>query len=299
MLREKMNYSIALRLDQNSAEADKVDEVFQNMYSDLSPSDFNISASVGATRNWDNNWSLGMWLGRGVRNGGIAERYINHLPIGVDPYEMLGNPDIKPEVNHQLDLSLGWSTENTNLSVGLFGSLLNDYISSTIDPSLTPRMKTAPGVRRFVNIDKATMMGFDIAWHQQWVPQIKSSLSMNYTYGENDDFDEPLPEIAPMEVNVAIEGNFIQNRLFPKVALRHAMEQDRIAETFGEVETPDFTTVDINIRYLITNNISLTGGMSNVFDETYREHLSRYNRSTSQPIYAPGRNAFATLTFNW
>jgi len=50
-----------------------------------------------------NNYSVGLWLGRANRSGSLTERFINYFPVGLDPYEMIGNPQIRAETNNQLD----------------------------------------------------------------------------------------------------------------------------------------------------------------------------------------------------
>jgi iron complex outermembrane receptor protein len=52
--------------------------------------------------------STALWLGRAQRSGSLTERFINYFPVGQDPYEMLGNPQLLPEVNNQADLTFAW-----------------------------------------------------------------------------------------------------------------------------------------------------------------------------------------------
>ena len=125
------------RLDFNSSKANNPDPRFSAIYDDLESSQVHPSLSVGGTKLFNQTTSLGLWLGRATRSPGISERYINQFPVGLDPYEMLGNPDLDPEVNNQVDLVFQVQTEKTNFSVNLFASFLRDYISSEIREDLT------------------------------------------------------------------------------------------------------------------------------------------------------------------
>jgi iron complex outermembrane receptor protein len=288
------------RLEYNSAKPNNPDENFSSQYSDLKSDLLTLSLSVGSTKKLSNKTSLGLWLGRAQRSPGLAERYINFFPIGLDPYEMLGNSQLKPEINNQVDLIFQYVTTNANLNIDLFASFLQDYISSKIEPDLTPRLSTSPGVRRFENIDKARISGFEIAWNQVISQMLKHDLSIVYTYGIDNKLDEPLPEIPPMEIKYSLTGNLLQNRLHPEVIFRRAFKQDRIAVSYGETKTPAFNVVDMKIVWLANKTVTLTGGIHNVFDTAYYEHLARSVRGTNvRPIYSPGRSYYITLSIKF
>jgi iron complex outermembrane receptor protein len=261
---------------------------------------FNPSLSVGGTKMLSNVFSLGLWLGTAQRSPGIAERYINFFPIGLDPYEMIGNPQLKPETNNQADLIFEVKTESTILSLDLFSSFLRNYISSEIDPNVKPKMATSPGVRRYINIEKARITGFELDWKQTFTSFLKHDFSVVYTYGEDKKLNEPLPEITPVEFKYRLIGSFANGKLLPELILRQALKQDRIASSYGETETPAFNVVDAKISWLVTKSITASGGVLNLFDTAYYEHLSRSIQGPEKrPIYSPGRSFFVTLTFNF
>ena len=184
------------------------------------------------------------------------------------------------------------------MDVGFFASYLQDYISSGIDTSLSPRLASSPGVRQFVNIDKALMTGFEATWNQDLPIGLQHQLSVTYTHGQNTVDDQPLPEIAPLDFRFALSGAYFKNKFFPEVSLRHVLIQDRIATDFGETETPNFTLVDVRAKYQVSKIWSITGGVQNLLDETYYEHLSRSFRGTSNAIYAPGKNIFVSMAID-
>ena len=298
--RPGFQFDVSGRLDINSSKANNPDPRFEEIYSDLKSSQVHPSLSVGGTRLFSKNISLGLWAGMATRSPGIAERYINQFPIGLDPYEMLGNPDLDPEINNQLDLVFRYQTEKTNININLFTSVLRDYISSEIREDLQPAMNTSPGVRQFVNIKKALMTGFEANWTQQYSTFLSHDLGLVYTYGENQELDEPLPEIPPMEFHYRLLGNFADGKVKPEIMFRHAMKQDRIATSYGENETPAFSVVDAKVSWLMNNIFTATGGVQNLFDEAYYEHLSRSVRgANARPIYSPGRSFYVTLTISF
>ena len=113
------------------------------------------------------------------------------------------------------------------------------------------------------------------------------------------ELQEPLPEIPPLEIVYRLFGNFAKNKLLPEIMFRQVLEQSRIALSYGETETPAFNVVDLKLSWKATKTISVSGGVLNVFNTAYYEHLSRSVRGIeNRPIYAPGRSSFITLTFN-
>ena len=288
------------RIELNDAKVSQAEEEFTNIYQDTETTQINPSLSFGAVKSIGDRYSVGLWLARAQRSGSLTERYINYFPVGQDPFEMLGNPELDPETNNQLDLNFGYEAPNTAVSLDLFASYLQDFISSVIDTTLAPRLPNSPGVRQFINIGQAWKTGFEFNWDQTLIAGLRQGLSMAYTYAQDLERDEPLPEIAPLDIRYRLTGSYLENKLRPQVALRYVADQRRVSDEFGETTTPSFFTVDVTISYHFSKLLHGSLGMQNVFDETYYEHLNRSVRGNQpRPIFAPGRNAFVSLSLRF
>jgi iron complex outermembrane receptor protein len=283
------------RLEYNSAEARDVDQGFLVENPDTDASQINLSLSIGGLKDFDNGASVGVWFGRAQRSGSIVERYVNSLPVGLDPYEMLGNPVLDPEVNNQLDLTLSYQTDAAALDVAVFASFLENHISSEIDPDLAPTIPTAPGVKRYVNIEDAFIGGFEMTWVQRLGLGLEHKVDVAFAYGQDRVRDEPLPEIAPLDFRYTLSGSYRDNTLQPMIAVRHVLKQDRISTAFGETRSPSFSVVDLGMTYQIREHLGVSAGVRNLLDEVYYEHLNRSVRGQSSPIRAPGRNLYLSL----
>jgi iron complex outermembrane receptor protein len=255
----------------------------------------NPGLSIGGLRQF-NAFKIGLWFGHAQRSASLTERYINYFSVGQDPYEMLGNPMLSPESNNQIDLTFSFESEVTALELSLFSSFIGNYISSEIVDSIPTKLPTSPGVRVYKNVDRAFLGGFEFSWAQKIVFGIKHQLAVAYTYGQNKSDGEPLPEIAPLDLRYALMGAYINGKLKPKISFRYVMEQRRIAESFGGVESPGFFLMDIDLSYKITKAIRLTAGVYNLLNNSYYEFLNRPVRGTDNPIYAPGRSFLITLS---
>ncbi len=294
---KNIQFVFSTRLEVNSANTNDPAEEFAQVNGDAQITQFNPSFSLGATTTIGKDLVMGLWLGRAQRSAGLTERFINYFPVGQDPFELLGNPQLDPEVNNQLDLSFQWTGTHSNLGVDLFAGYLQDFISSFIDPELSPRLPNSPGVRKFVNIEDAFKTGIEINWKQQLLVGLQHQVGMAYTYAQDLERDEPLPEIAPLDFRYVLIGDYFDGKLKPELTFRHVLRQSRISTEFGETETPSFSLLNVQMAYQLTKAARLTAGVNNIFDENYYEHLNRSVRGNNIPIFAPGRNAFASLNF--
>jgi iron complex outermembrane receptor protein len=293
----KFKLSFSGRVDVVNGKPGEPAESFLTLYPKVDKTDINPSLSAGISRQWTTAWFTGFWIGRGVRSANITERFINSLPIGKDPYEMMGNPTLKPEANNQVDVMISYKTEKSFIELSTFYSIVNQYISSIINADIAPKFG-APGVRQFTNIDNALLYGFELSWYQDLFPKLSNQLKLVYTYGQNKTADTPLPEIVPFSIRYNVEGKLLANKIMPYVNLRHSFAQNRIANDFGEKNTSAFTVVDIGIKMMIFKNLQSLIAIENLFNEEYREHLSRFI-SPTQPLNSLGRSLAVNISYTF
>lgn len=289
------------RLEFNTSDISDPEPEFTNFYPEISAFQINPSISIGGVKKYGKGTSLGLWFGRAQRSAGLIERFINYFPVGQDPYEMLGNPQLHPEVNNQLDITYQWfASKKTTFNVDLFTSYMQNFISSSINTTMSPRLPKSPGVRQFVNIDQAFKTGFEVAWSQKLFAGFQHQFSMAYTYAQDLELDEPLPEIAPLDLRYHLTGIYLKKKLRSEITLRHVLEQSRISNEFGETVTPTFTILDMSLSYQFHKQFGMKAGIDNILNEVYYEHLSRSVKGDlTQPLYAPGRNFFASFNLNF
>jgi len=297
---EYFKYIFSGRLELNHAGIHDPGEEFTQVHSELNATQVNSGLSVGILMKSGSSLNTGLWLGRVQRSGSMTERFVNFFPVGLDPYEMLGNPQIAPEINNQLDITFNWMPGERNaVSIDIFASYLQDYISSVIDPDLSPRLPMSPGVRQYINIDKAFKSGCEITLSQKIFTSLYHQLAIAYTYGEDMKLSEPLPEIAPLDLRYSFSGSYFDDKLRPELMFRYVSEQSRVSDEFGESVTPSFSLLDFRVEYQITQKFGLKAGVNNILDENYYEHLSRLVKANGNPVFAPGRSFFASVNVSF
>lgn len=291
-----IKYNVSGRINLNTADALKPDAAFTSFYEDTRSMQVNPGITGGLEYNSE-YFSYALWAGRVQRSGNLSERFMNSFPVGLDPYELVGNPQLRPEVNNQADLVITFDSEKgTRINLDLFYAYLQDYILSRIRPDLDPKMPSAPGVRQYDNIDAASITGAEMRVLQRLPLQLEGRLEVAVQLGANLETGEPLPEIPPLDVRAGLHGSYLSEKLRPALSVRYVMDQSRISEAFGETVTPSFWLLDLDLGFQAFKNVLLSGGVRNLLDMAYYEHLNRSVSSSGTPIYNPGRNIYFGIT---
>ncbi len=295
-LSERISLTAGVRLDLIASEIKDPSPQFTAAYGNISRFDeTNFSGMLSLLYELSNNTRFSLGLGRGTRTADLTERFINHLTVGRDAYEYFGNPFLKSEKNHQVELALEQHWEKLSFQANVFYSLINDYIFAEVDTTLhrlfMPCMPP-PYTKRFRNIDRATQLGFEISFHGKLGYGFSYQGGIAYTRGQNEDLNEPLPEIPPLEGKLTLRYFNVTHRFWGEIDSRVVADQNRISTTFGETETPGFSVFNLRTGVYLGNHLELSAFVNNLFDKNYYEHLSRKfkNMPESYLLYEPGRN---------
>jgi iron complex outermembrane receptor protein len=327
------NIFAGLRLDYNMASSDPV-----LLYGAVPPgtppplildiqntssSHFNVSGSLGASKKLGKFFELDLAVGRGVRSPNMVERFIILLPVSFDNYEYYGNPQLKPEVNYEGDLTFKFLHPKAG-DFGLTGfySYVQDFINGKLVPSSVqkPLSQSVLGVKQFINYDQAWFTGFEFSWALSATYKLGAAVTAAYTYGvypkatkyvldptkipsqqivgEEEVKNDAIPEIPPFEANFRLSYRFLKDKLIPRISYRMVLSQNHVSSAYYESKTPGFNIFGASLTYRPNKYISVVGGVNNIFNVDYYEHLNRRTQGTLINLYEPGRVFFVNLTFN-
>ena len=267
-----------------------------------SKNEMNISGTV-SYKYQKNGFQTQLAIGRGIRTASMLERYINHFTVGVDPYEYVGNPYLKPEVNTQVELSFQKKFNMIKLEVSVFHSFLSNYISAVVNENIQRKfMPTTPPVyaKQFVNISKAAQSGVEFSFNIKASHTLSFNTNVSYVQAYNFDLKEPLAQIPPFSAN--FEAKYEKNWYWISVNSRFVATQDRISTSFMENRTPGFGVFDARIGFEPIKGFTIGAAVLNIFDKYYYEHLNfSYNNADmlSGKIYEPGRNFTTYLKYSF
>ncbi len=318
-----------LRVDFNNASSDDI--IVKNLggadifhyASDSASTDYtNISGALGLTGNINENFSVSLALGRGVRSPDMLERFIMLLPVGYDNFDYVGNPQLKPEINNEADITIRYNNKKYgNIELNAFYAYVNDFIMGKRLPKSDqmPLSENVLAVKKFVNSDEPVILnGFEFAWASPQKYNLTASLSAAYTtatikkilmyvtdssntniVADKEIKNDPLSEIPPFEGNINLNYRFFKNRFNINGQIRIVASQKRVSEAMYEPQTDGFTIANLSLTYHHNKYISATAGVNNLFDEAYYEHLNRrIIGSKTARLYEPGRVFFINLVID-
>lgn len=248
--------------------------------------DLSWSINTGINYKLTEQLNLSGNISTSFRSPSLEERY-QYIDLG--NIVRVGNPDLNSELGYFLSASLKYWGEDLNMSAEFFANFLSDLVSEIpgIYEDRTALIKT--------NIGKATLMGFDLQTDYNLLSFLTLYGNASYVYGEDTENNFSLPQIPPFNGIIGIKypaGDLFSFNLNTVLFA----QQNRTAT--GELKTPGYAVLNfysdvtnLNINAL---SISLAAGIENIFDKSYRDHLST---SRGTYISEPGRNFFVKTKF--
>ncbi len=295
-LNNQLTATVGVRTDYVLSKINDPSTAFLNLYGGAveDKTDVTIGGNV-ALKYLKNNWRVQLAYGRGTRTPSMTERYIYRFAIGADPREYIGNPDLKPEVNNQFELSVNKQVKNLKIGASSYYSLFEDYITARINSSFVApsggcgsSANLAP--KQFWNVD-AYQYGFEAYAKYKIYKNLNLSIDVNYTKAYNKSFNEPLAQISPLASHLGIKWE--TKKYWLDLRTEYVMTQDQLALTFGETQTPSFYLLDFRAGIKPTKDVTIGGAVLNLLNETYYNHLNfSYINSdvNSGKIYEAGRS---------
>ncbi len=295
-INENLVWTLGVRSDYISYGIKDPDAGFLEQYNnDIQPEDrFDISATTSITWFLPKGYNLFVAAARSSRSPELTELFINHLSVGMDAYEYIGNPELKSEVNYQIDARIEKNIKGLTIFTDVFYSYVQDYITAAVDTTI-PRIYNAcmdpKFTKQFRNVDEVFLAGFEAGFDWKFAENWHYNLSASYTYGQNVSWDEPLAEITPLTFQTALAYHA---ELFnAEIHGRIVDDQDRVAASFDESRTPGFAVFDFYADYKAFGALNIMFSVRNIFDKNYVEHLSRaYKGMDIQSLYFESGRSF-------
>jgi iron complex outermembrane receptor protein len=309
-LSPKTILTTGIRYDNVTSNIKDPEADFIAMYDLKKRTEHTFSGTVSIKKILSEKLSLEAAYGRGTRTANMIERYINHFTVGQDPYEYVGNPNLKAEINNQFEIGIkgfeklknGFNSFRYETSV--YYSHFENYIVGIVDPTMTRKFNPTAqptNVKVFQNLDKAFKTGFEAMAKVDFLGFYNFKTEFSYVYTKNKDFDESLPLTPPFTTKLTL--GYEKENLWANVQYNMVSKQDKISESFGETTTEGYQTLDLRFGARAFKNITLGLAVLNVFDRGYNSHLnfSFTNQANfgRTPITELGRNFSAFLQYKF
>ncbi len=261
---------------------------------DLSKTDNNTDwfARFSIDAGYDVTWYAG--AARKSRSPSYQERYL-WLPAEstgglADGKTYVGNPDLTPEVAHEIELGFDLEKGRLTFYPRAFIKQVDDFIQGTPSSiALTnnfARMMANMGMGTpiplvFSNVE-ARYTGFDMESGFALSDRFELRAVASMVRGERRDIDDNLYRIAPDNLIVAVDyqGNNWSGSLESVSYAR----QDDVSLTNLEEATPGYTIVNLSTSFRPTARTEIGLGVNNLLNKTYRDHLGAYNRAVNPDL---------------
>lgn len=299
---DKLKYGV--RVDKVQAKADKADVVLagrtanQNYtalygYGADQQDETNTGALLRYEKALSERTSVFTGASRSVRTADETERFINKWGAAAAD-RWVGNPQIKPEKHHQLDVGVTHKQGKTRVTGSVFADKVDDFI-------LRDKLTTGAnaGAQIYRNVD-AELVGAEVGAETKLNDKFKLSGDMAYIKRTNTTDKRPIAQTPPVSGKVQLDYKGSQWGAGTRV--RFAAGQDNIDEAMlGITEvgpSSGYGVLDAYGRYTLSKSTQLRFGMDNVLDKTYAEHVSRRNleiTDTITRVNEAGRTAWVKL----
>ncbi|MEI6894560.1 MAG: TonB-dependent receptor [Colwellia sp.] len=253
---------------------------------DREVSDTNVDIALSTQTKLSDNLSLYIGVGMKNRAPSYQELYL-WMPMEstgglADGHTYIGDIDLESETAYQTDIGLTWQSNDFMISPHVFYQNIDNYIQGTplgMDDAsakmIAEMMSSDDNPLKFTNVD-AKLYGADINWYYNISDNFQFSGVASYVKGERRDIDDNLYRIAPL--NGQVSFSYHDESIITNLTLVAVTAQDDVSATNTEQATSGYGLINIDIEYFVTADFTLRGGVDNLLDREYQNHLGGYNR---------------------
>ncbi len=242
---------------------------------------FNVSGSVSFIYKLSDIVFIGSNVSRSTRVPTIEELFSEGPHLAAYSYEV-GNPYLNSEKGWGFEFFVYHKFEKLDFNLNAFYNYLNSYI--------IPRNTGSINYQTFLPVYAtsgvyAAIYGLEGSVKVKLIDKVYLQTSFSQTIGEFRDTKRPLPQIPPVKgLNQII---YETEKFNVGISNEWALKQNRVDEF--EEPTAGYSIINLfaqKIFQLKSVIINLTFNFENIFNQEYRNHLSRI-----KSIYPePGRN---------
>lgn len=233
-----------------------------------------------ATPQWSvyGNYASGFRAPEGQQVNSVYE-----APTPTTYVKLLPNPDLKPEESRNFEIGVRARMDRLTLDIAAFTGLYNNLIQEKKELGTANGLAvspTNPTLFQTVNIDKATISGFEIQGNFLFGKVADGTLSFPFSYGtthgSNDTTGRPLSYIDPAKLVAGVEYKTTGWDIGLNVI--HRMEKN-VGELDGayipksttqlQFLAPATTTLDLQSQWRLHKNTRLNFGITNLTDQKY------------------------------
>lgn len=278
-----------------------------------------ISGSLGLSYQMNKSQTFKLNFSQGFRAPNIAELASNGRHEGTFRYEV-GQPNLKSEISHQIDLAYYLNTEHLTLEVSPFVNFIDQYIFLEKSDQLIENEEGNEWAVFEYTAGNATLWGGELYmdWHPHpldWlhVEQSFSYVQATQTHSSKD--AKYLPFIPAPHYRGGLKAEFHSvnkniSNLYAQFYVDHFFAQNKVYRAYGtETPTAAYTLLSAGIgaRFQLFNQkdfVQFSIHANNLTNKAYQSHLSRLKYASENPatgrigVFDMGRNFGFKIVIN-
>jgi len=256
---------------------------------DMSRTLTTFSGSAGLNYRPFQSFEIGFQFARAHRTPTVEELFSDAPHLGTGKYE-IGDPALKNEIGHGLDLFTKISTRSVRLEAAGFINNIDNFIF--LRP--TGEMHSPSGLPVYIyESDDALLTGAEVYLQILFSDRIHFETQLSHVHGSRRDTDSTsLPYMPPLRGNAAFTYDPGSWWLGSKI--QWADSQNRVIEDESATDGYVLFGIEGGYRLHASGRHVISFRINNLFDTTYRDHLSRV-ADRDNPM--PGRDA--SITYRW
>jgi len=233
----------------------------------------------------------------------------------------IGAVNLDPERSNQVELGLEWSFAKGFINPRVFYRKVDDFIQgvAVTDTISDPQVLADAQLVSTVNGDstplqfantQAEFYGIDAVFRYALTEQLRLDALASYVRGKNDDLNDELFRIAPLNGRLALtwdasswsvtgEGVFAakQDQISREIVLNEPRSSNK--------ETSGYGIYNLYAQWRGRGGLQVRVGVENLLDDDYTLHTAGFNRVSNSDVplgsrlRGPGINAFGQVGFTW
>lgn len=303
VLKDKLKFSLGARVDKIDITGEETlnplyeinNDVINNnppnqkiLWEKTESDDVSYSSNAGVNYSLTSNLDLTLSLGYAFRSPSLEERF-QYIDLG--SLVRVGDPSLKPEKGYTSDFGIRYYSTDIKFISSIFYNYITDIVVEK------PGTFEGRNAQIKTNIGQARLYGFDFLLNYNFYKDWLTYLTASYVKGDDLSKDQNLPQIPPLNGTFGIKSSITEN-ISAEVSSSVFAPQNDVAA--GEISTPGYAAFNAAVNL---KNINLTSfrfqifaGVENIFDKSYRNHLSTVRGGIT---VEPGRNFYIRLVTGW
>ena len=288
--------------------ADILSTAFNDADRDLQYRNFDVVAKY--QRPVFSNAEFHLEIGSKTRAPSYQELYL-WLPLQAtgglaDGRNYIGNLDLESERSNEINIGLGWSSGNFDISPQVFFKSIDNYIQGVPSDNMTANMlsvmMSGATALEFANVE-AEIYGFDLAWKYRVTERVHLDGLVAYARGKRTDIDDNLYRLAPLNASIAV--NYVASSWAAKTEIIGYAQQDKVSSFNDEQPSAGYGILNMSAVWSPWQSVRLEARADNLFDRSYQNHMAGVNRVAGSDIpagtrlYGAGRTLSAGLVITF